>query len=79
MSPNSSGEKTGDYNLSQRWLDPRATISRSIRSLRGPILNHPNRAGYCEKNHFFSDCPVLRELVPNTPTFNSKKGHKQND
>ena len=26
-----------------------------IRSLRGPILNHPNRAGYCEKNHFFSE------------------------
>ena len=49
MSPNSSGEKTGDYNLSQRWLDPRATISRSMRSLRGPMLNHLNHTRYVSK------------------------------
>ena len=49
MSPNSSEEKTGDYNLSRQGLDPRATISRSMRRLRGPILNHPNHAVYVSK------------------------------
>ena len=40
--------------------------------------NKPSRScGVCGQNHLLSECPVLKEFVPNAPVFNNRKGRKQ--
>ena len=40
--------------------------------------NKPSRpCGACGQNHLLSECPVLKECLPNAPVFNDRKGRKQ--